>query len=62
MPSPVFALAVEPESSAKQAMLDEALHMLTREDPSLRVEVDPESGQVGRLNQWPRPWQGQGES
>lgn len=33
-------------SSAKQQELEEALHVLTREDPSLRVETDEESGQV----------------
>ncbi len=46
IPAPVFALAVEPVSSAKQAALEEALTVLQREDPSLQVDHDMESGQL----------------
>jgi len=46
IPAPVFALAVEPVSSAKQGALEEALLVLQREDPSLRVDQDEESGQL----------------
>lgn len=46
VPDPVYSLAVEPLSSSKQAAMDEALAIMAREDPSLKVEVDPETGQV----------------
>jgi len=46
VPAPVFALAVEPVSSAKQGALEEALRILEREDPSLQVGRDEESGQL----------------
>lgn len=46
IPAPVFALAVEPVSSAKQRALEEALVVLQREDPSLGVDQDEESGQL----------------
>lgn len=46
IPAPVFALAVEPVSSAKQQALEEALAIMQREDPSLRVSADAESGQL----------------
>lgn len=46
VPAPVFAIAVEPVSSAKQKALEEALVVLQREDPSLKVDSDDESGQV----------------
>ena len=40
LPEPVFALALEPEESAQQQDLEDALAILTRDDPSLRVHVD----------------------
>jgi elongation factor G len=43
---PVVQLAVEARSPAELAKLEEGLHRLAAEDPSLRVGVDPESGQV----------------
>lgn len=46
VPAPVFALAVEPVSSSKQQALEEALAVMQREDPSLRVDADAESGQL----------------
>ncbi len=46
IPAPVFALAVEPVSSSKQPALEAALAILQREDPSLCVDADAESGQL----------------
>jgi len=46
VPLAVFALAVEPEKSSQQPQLEAALQTLCLEDPSLRVELDPESGQT----------------
>ncbi|MCP3137943.1 elongation factor G [Pyxidicoccus xibeiensis] len=43
---PVVQLAVEARSPAELPKLEEGLHRLAAEDPSLRVGVDPESGQV----------------
>lgn len=42
---PVLGLAVEPQSSADEAKLLEALDKLQQEDPTLRVEEDVETGQ-----------------
>uniref|UniRef100_UPI00358FFA82 ribosome-releasing factor 2, mitochondrial n=1 Tax=Myxine glutinosa TaxID=7769 RepID=UPI00358FFA82 len=46
VPEPVFFCTVEPPSAAKQKNLDHALACLQREDPSLKVHLDPESGQT----------------
>ncbi|CAM9280876.1 unnamed protein product [Scytosiphon promiscuus] len=46
VPPPVFSLAVEAESSTQQASFEAALAHMVREDPSLVVEVDEESGQT----------------
>jgi len=46
VPEPVIDIAVEPKSQADQQGLSTALQMLAREDPSLRVRQDAESGQV----------------
>lgn len=43
---PVMAAAIECESAADQAKLDKALGRLVMEDPSFRVEEDPETGQM----------------
>jgi len=45
-PEPVIMIAVEPKSKADQEKMGVALHRLAAEDPSLRVAVDPESGQT----------------
>ena len=42
---PVLGLAIEPQSSADEEKLLEALDKLQQEDPTLRVEEDPETGQ-----------------
>jgi elongation factor G len=43
---PVVQLAVEARSPAELTKLEDGLQRLAAEDPSLRVGVDPESGQV----------------
>lgn len=42
----VYSLAVEPEKSSQQDDLEHALAVMCLEDPSLRVELDKESGQT----------------
>ncbi|PTL83874.1 elongation factor G [Vitiosangium sp. GDMCC 1.1324] len=44
-PEPVIQLAVEARSRAEQQKMEDGLTRLAAEDPSLRVEVDPETGQ-----------------
>ncbi|XP_051552500.1 ribosome-releasing factor 2, mitochondrial isoform X2 [Myxocyprinus asiaticus] len=46
VPEPVFFCSIEPPSMAKQADLEHALSCLQREDPSLKVRTDPDSGQT----------------
>lgn len=46
IPEPVFFCTIEPPSVAKQPDLDHALERLQREDPSLKVRLDPDSGQT----------------
>ncbi|MEZ4873359.1 MAG: elongation factor G [Bdellovibrionales bacterium] len=45
-PEPVIAMAIEAKSSADQKKMQEALDRLQKEDPSCRVKVDPETGQM----------------
>ncbi len=46
IPEPVIHVAVEPKTQADQQLLGKALHALVREDPSLRIRQDSESGQT----------------
>lgn len=46
VPKDVFSIALEPEVSSQQDALDKALDILCIEDPSLRAQVDKESGQT----------------
>lgn len=46
IPPPVFALSVEPEKASLQDDLEDALKILCLEDPSLKMEVNAESGQT----------------
>lgn len=46
VPAPVFFCSIESESSAAQATLDKVLDIMQKEDPSLKVDVDPETGQT----------------
>ncbi|KAI8336231.1 P-loop containing nucleoside triphosphate hydrolase protein [Chlamydoabsidia padenii] len=45
IPSPAFFSAIEPHSVSDEQAVEEALVHLTREDPSLKVWTDEESGQ-----------------
>ncbi len=45
-PEPVISVAVEPKSVPDQEKMGIALGKLAQEDPSFRVETDPESGQT----------------
>lgn len=45
-PEPVIAVAVEPRTKADQDKMGAALARLAQEDPSFRVNTDPESGQT----------------
>lgn len=46
VPPPVIDVAIEPRAQADQQRLAEALQALVREDPSLRVRQDADSGQT----------------
>lgn len=46
IPSPAFFSAIEPASTSDQPAVEEALKHLTREDPSLKVWTDEDSGQM----------------
>ncbi|CAI5667401.1 ribosome-releasing factor 2, mitochondrial [Oreochromis niloticus] len=46
VPDPVFFCTIEPPSMSKQADLENVLNCLQREDPSLKVRLDPDSGQT----------------
>jgi elongation factor G len=46
IPEPVIHVAVEPKTQADQQNLGKALHALVKEDPSLRIRQDAESGQT----------------
>ena len=46
IPDPVFFCSIEIESLAYQKQLDRALAGLTKEDPSVKVHVDEDTGQT----------------
>ena len=46
VPEPVIDIAIEPKTQADSQQLGKALHALVKEDPSLRVSFDAESGQT----------------
>jgi len=46
VPEPVIDVAIEPKTQADQQNLSKALHAILREDPSLRVTQDGDSGQT----------------
>lgn len=46
VPPPVFFASIEPHSLSEQKRVEEALALLLREDPSLHVTVDEDSGQT----------------
>src|ERR1700746_3201921 len=45
-PTPVIQLAVEPKTKADQEKLGTAIQKLAQEDPTFRVNTDPETGQT----------------
>jgi elongation factor G len=45
-PNPVIEAVIEPRSSEDHERMGQALAAMAREDPSLRVTVDPETGQT----------------
>ena len=45
-PEPVIATAVEPKSKADEDRLRESLEKISREDPSFRMKIDPDTGQT----------------
>lgn len=46
IPPPVFFASIEPNSLSEEKNLHDALALLLREDPSLRVTIDEDSGQT----------------
>ncbi|KAH6671779.1 P-loop containing nucleoside triphosphate hydrolase protein [Halenospora varia] len=46
VPAPVFFAAIEPNSLSEEKNVHEVLQLLLREDPSLHVNIDEESGQM----------------
>lgn len=46
VPPPLFFTSLEPASLAEEKNLNEHVALLLREDPSLTVSIDPESGQT----------------
>ncbi|MCS6837324.1 MAG: EF-Tu/IF-2/RF-3 family GTPase, partial [Bdellovibrionaceae bacterium] len=46
LPEPVISVVIEPKTSADQAKLETALATLVKEDPSARLKIDPETGQM----------------
>lgn len=45
-PEPVVSMAIEPMSSSDRESLQKALEAIAEEDPTFRVAVDPETGQL----------------
>jgi len=46
VPEPVMSLAVSPTSTQKQSTFAKALGKFTREDPTFRVKIDPETNET----------------
>lgn len=46
IPEPVFFCSIEAPSISKQRGLELALNNLQKEDPTFKVETDPDSGQL----------------
>ena len=45
-PEPVIDVAIEPRTTADREKLEQALEKLTKEDPSFRSNIDPDTGQI----------------
>lgn len=46
LPETVISVVIEPKTSADQPKLEAAIGSLVREDPSARLKIDPETGQL----------------
>ena len=46
LPAPMYGLALEPARRGDEKKLSDALHKLTAEDPSLRIEFNPQSNET----------------
>lgn len=46
VPPPVFSVSLEPETVGQRRKLEESLDILMREDPSLKLSSDEETGQI----------------
>jgi elongation factor G len=46
IPQPVIDIAIEPKTKADQDKLGQALHRIAAEDPSFRLQPDPETGET----------------
>jgi elongation factor G len=46
VPDPVISLSVKPVDNKAQDNMSKALHRFTKEDPTFRVTLDPESGET----------------
>lgn len=46
LPEPVISIVIEPKTSADQPKLEQSLQLLVKEDPSARLRVDAETGQL----------------
>jgi elongation factor G len=45
-PAPVISVAIEPKTKADQEKMSQALGKLTQEDPTFKVNTDPDTGQT----------------
>jgi elongation factor G len=43
---PVISVAIEPKSSESSSKLEQAMHKIMEEDPTIKVDEDPDTGQV----------------
>jgi elongation factor G len=46
VPDPVIKLAIKPQDQKAQMNMSKAIQRFTKEDPTLRCEIDPESGET----------------
>ena len=56
VPDPVIKIAVKPQDQKAQMNMSKAIQRFTKEDPTPRCEVDPESGDAARRHGRFRTW------